>query len=141
MAQTNDHKSHDLLHALATLSVLATIITMSVVSMLRIVDHFRPRVGDILAFDSAKKVSPDSEPRITALATGSPSGSCVLDVAIMRKSDGSLIIEATRPGPIYIYRVHWAGGPTSDALTSCGVAANLLLSEVQITSLKMAATP
>jgi len=141
MAQSNDHKSRDLSTALAALGVIATIATMSVISMLRIVDHFRPKVGDIITFDPAKKASPDSDPRITVTAAGSPSTAwCILDASTMRKSDGSLIIEATRPGPIFIYRVHWAGGPTSDAQTSCGASVNLLLSEVQITSLKLAAT-
>ena len=138
MAQTNDHKSHDLFVTLATLGVVATITATSFLGMLRLVDHFRPHVGDIIAFNASKKVSPDSEPRIAVILPSA--ASCILDVRTMRKSNGSLIIEATGSDPTVSYHVHWAGGPTSATETSCGVSANLSLSEVQITSLKIAAS-
>jgi hypothetical protein len=138
MAQTNDHKSRDMSITLASLGLVAAIAAISVVSMLRMVEHFKPRVGDIIAFDASKKVSPESEPRIT-IGTP-PIASCILDVRTMRKSNGSLIVEATGPDPALNYHVHWAGGPTSDAETSCGASASLSLSEVQITSLKIAAS-
>jgi hypothetical protein len=140
MAQTNDHKSHDVFGTISTLSLLIAIGVTSIVSMLRIVDHMRPSVGDIIEFDATKIVAQDSEPRLEVKPVD-PSGValCTLDVQRMRQSNGSLMIEAMRPDPIFNYRVHWAGGPTSEARSSCGISANLLLSEVQITRLKMAA--
>jgi hypothetical protein len=138
MAQTNDHKSNDPFVTLATLSVVAMIAATSVLGMLRLVDHFRPRVGDIIAFDASKQVSSDPEPRI---AVSLPSATtCILDVHTMRKSNGSLIIEARGSDPTVRYHVHWAGGPTSAPDTNCGASANLSLSEVQFTSLKLAAS-
>jgi hypothetical protein len=141
MAHTNDNKSHDLFSTISTLGLLFAIAATSVVGMLRMVEHLRPGVGDIISFDPMKVVARDSEPRIEVKPDSTlEMGSCILDVYRMRTSNGSLLIEATRPGKIFIYRVHWAGGPTSDAPTSCGNSANLLLSEVQITTLKMAAS-
>ena len=141
MAHTNDHKSQDIFSTISTLGLLFAVAATSVVGMLRIVEHLRPRVGDIISFDPAKIVSREMGPWIEAMPVGTPdAASCILDVRRMPMSNGSLMIEATRPGKIFIYRVHWAGGPTSDAQTSCGVSANLLLSEVQITTLKMAAS-
>ncbi len=138
MAQTNDHKSHDPFVTMATLGIVATIAATSVLGMLRLVDHFRPRVGDIIAFDASKQVSSDPEPRIAViLPSAAP---CILDVRTMRNSNGSVIIEATGSDPTVRYHVHWAGGPTSAPETSCGVSATLSLSEVQFTSLKLAAS-
>lgn len=140
MAHTNNHKSRDVFSKISVLSLLATVGAMSIVGMLRIVDHMRPGVGDIILFDPANIASQDMEPRLEVRPVDtSHVASCTLDVQRMQQSSGSLLIEATRPDPIFIYRVHWAGGPTSDARTSCGTSVNLLLSEVQFTTLKMAA--
>jgi hypothetical protein len=138
MAQTNDHKSNDPFVTMATLGVIAMIAATSVLGMLRLADRFRPQVGDIVTFNAGKKVSPDSEPRIAVILPSA--ASCILDVRTMRKSNGSLIIEATASDPTVSYHVHWAGGPTSATETSCGVSANLSLSEVQFISLKIAAS-
>jgi hypothetical protein len=141
MAHTNHHKSRDLFGTISTLGLLFTIAATSVVSMLRIVEHLKPGVGDIIAFEPAKIVSNETEPQIEVRPAVTPNvSSCILDVRRMRRSNGSILIEATRPDPIFRYRVHWAGGPTSDAPTNCGESANLLLSEVQVTTLKMAAS-
>jgi hypothetical protein len=142
MAHTNGHKSHDLFSTISTLGLLATIAAMSIVGMLKIVEHLRPAVGDIISFDPAKNVFHETESRIEVRPVStSDVVSCVLDLRHMRQLKGSFIIEATRPDPVFIYRVHWAGGPTSGADASCGESADLLLSTVQITALKMAAKP
>lgn len=142
MAHTNGHKSQDLFSTISTLSLLATIAAMSIVGMLKIVEHLRPAVGDVILFDPAKTVFRETESRIEVRPdTTSDVVSCVLDLRRMRQMKGSFIIEAIRPDPIFIYRVHWAGGPTSSAGANCGESADLLLSAVQITALKMAANP
>ncbi len=100
MAQTNDHKSHDVFGTISTLSLLIAIGVTSIVSMLRIVDHMRPGVGDIIEFDATKIVAQDSEPRLE-VKPADPSGValCTLDVHHMRQSNGSLMIEARQPDP------------------------------------------
>jgi hypothetical protein len=141
MAHTNDHKSHDLFTKISILSLVVTIAAMSILGMLRIVEQLRPGVGDAISFRPTQIVSHGMEPRIEVKsADKSGVASCVLDVRRMQQSTGSLIIEARRPDPILTYRVHWAGGPTSGARTNCGASAELLLSQVQFTTLKMAAT-
>jgi hypothetical protein len=141
MAHTNDHNSNDLFSTLSTLSLLAAIVAMSIVGMLRIVEHLKPGVGDIISFDRARIVPHDTETRIEVRPVGaSDLASCILDISRIQQSSGSFIIEAIGPDPIFIYHVHWAGGPTSSAQTNCGESANLLLSAVQITTLKMAAS-
>lgn len=141
MAQTNDHKSSDLCFRVGILGVAAALGAMSIIGMMRFVDHFRPRIGDIIAFDPQKVASPSSEPRMTVSHAGmTPEVRCILDARTMRQSNGSLIIEAALPETTFGYRVHWAGGPTSGTAASCGSTANLLLSEAQITALKMAAS-
>lgn len=141
MAQTRDDKSNELLIVLAKLSVLAIGATMSIVVMLRVVDHFRPRVGDIISFYPRKAVPPDNETSLDVTQAGAPPArSCVLNVRSMRMSGGSLIIEAEHAQPGFRYRVHWAGGSTSDALTNCGTSAELMLSQEEIGILKMAAS-
>jgi hypothetical protein len=142
MARTNDHKSQDLFSTISTLGLLATIAAMSIVGMLKFVEHLRPAIGDIILFDPAKAVFRETESKIEVSPdTTSDLVSCVLDLRRMRQLKGSFIIEAIRPDPAFIYRVHWAGGPTSSANASCGESADLLLSAVQITALKMAANP
>jgi hypothetical protein len=140
MAQIKHDKSSDLFIALARLSVVAIIATMSIVVMLRVVDHFRPQVGDIISFYPIKAAPPDTETKLEVTPAGtSPARPCLLDVRAMRMSGGSLIIEAVGADSRFAYRVHWAGGPTSDARTSCGTSAEVMLSPEEIGVLKMAA--
>jgi hypothetical protein len=141
MAQTNDDNSSDFSIALAKLSLLVIVAAMTLVGMLRLVDHFRPRVGDIITFDPGKIASSDMETRIDVMRDGIPSAiACLLDVRVMRMSGGSFIIEATRSDQRFAYRVHWAGGPTGDGLTNCGVSADLYLSQEELGVLKGAAS-
>ncbi len=140
MAQTRDDKSSDLFIVLAKLCVLAIFATMSVVVVIRVVDHYRPRVGDIISFYPIKPVPPDTETRLDVAPAGtSMARPCILDVRSMRMSGGSLIIEAIRADSQFPYRVHWSGGPTSDVRTSCGTSAEVMLSPEEFAALKMAA--
>ncbi len=124
------------------LSLLAIIGAFSVVCMLRVVEHFRPRVGDIISFYPTKAISPETAAKIDVMPADSPSAKpCQLDVHAMRISGGSLIIEAVGTDSGFAFRVHWAGGPTSDARTNCGVSADLLLSQAEISALKLATSP
>jgi hypothetical protein len=140
MPRANNNKSNDLFISLVNVIMVITIIAVIVAGVLRFVDHFRPRPGEIISFDLAKSISPDTEPRMEVMPAGIASAnSCYLDVRTMRSSGGSLVIEAIQPGPSITYRVHWAGGPTSDGRTSCGESVELLLNHAQFIALKLAA--
>ena len=138
MTPTNHDKPPDLYLALANLGVVVIIMAMAIVGMLRLVDHFLPSVGDIVAFDHTKRASPGSEARITVRPAGAASAAaCVLDVRTMWQGGGSLVIEAMRFRPSISYRVHWAGGPTSEGPTNCGSVAELLLDQSDLVTLKL----
>jgi hypothetical protein len=142
MARTKDDKASDLSIATAKLTILAIIGAAAVCCMSRVVDHFRPRIGDIISFYPSKVTSAETATRIEVVPAGLPSAKpCLLDVHTMRISGGSLIIEAVGTGSKFVYRAHWAGGPTSDGQTSCGASAELLLSHEEFSALKMATTP
>jgi hypothetical protein len=49
---------------------------------------------------------------------------CVLKPAVMAAAHGSLVVEQRR-GDGRTFRIHWAGGPTSDGGADCGSAADL----------------
>jgi len=52
----------------------------------------------------------------------------MLNPGTMAKSRGSVVVEARRLSRPPVYRVHWAGGPTSRGATDCGTSADLVLS-------------
>jgi hypothetical protein len=61
--------------------------------------------------------------------------SCVLDVGMMQKSGGSLVIEERGAISANSYRVHWAGARTSEDATNCGTEADLVLSKSDLSLL------
>jgi hypothetical protein len=68
-----------------------------------------------------------------------PRRTCILDVRMMQRSGGSLIIEAVQFKPDRRFRLHWAGGRTSDGQEDCGASVDLSLSSIQIGALVFAA--
>ncbi|MBN8908261.1 MAG: hypothetical protein J0H99_16860, partial [Rhodospirillales bacterium] len=52
---------------------------------------------------------------------------CTLDVAAMRESGGSLIVEQRGGGKNPLFRVHWSGLRTAADSRNCGASADLLL--------------
>jgi hypothetical protein len=96
-----------------------------------------PRVGDLVAFDPAHHAPFDSTVRLTASRLRQTS--CVLDVATMQKSGGSLVLERRGSEPDRLYRVHWSGLRTSDDADDCGGQADLVLSRTDIDLLATAA--
>jgi hypothetical protein len=120
--------------------VLAAMLLAVVSGMAGIVHQaaeFGPRVGDLVSFDPANRAPFTSDAR---LAAGRPQQTaCVLDVATMQKSGGSLVLESRGSGPDRLYHVHWAGSPTSQEADDCGRQADLVLSRIDIDTLATAA--
>jgi hypothetical protein len=140
MTPTNDDKSNDLYDALVGMGLVGLILVVTIVSTLRLVDCLGPRIGDIITFNPAKKISPDGQASITVTPAGDLTAvPCVLDPRTMLASGGSLVIEATHPKPNPSYRVDWAGVHTSDGRTDCGAKAEFLLSQPDIVALMLAA--
>lgn len=102
----------------------------------RMAERFGPRVGDQVAFglDTRSQI-PSQETLAVVRADGS---ACRLDIALMQKSGGNLIVEERGPGPQRLYRVHWLGRATADD-GNCGAAVDLRLNDGQIATLAEAA--
>jgi len=96
-----------------------------------------PRVGDLVAFDPASPAPFTSDARLTAHRLRQ--AACVLDVATLQKSGGSLVLERRGSGPDRLYHAHWSGSRTSPDADNCGSQADLVLSRNDIDTLATAA--
>jgi hypothetical protein len=140
MPSTNDSRAGAWSALLMNIGIVGVIAAVSTAGMIGLVNHLRPRVGDIITFERATSAASEVDPRITVVsAEASPAISCTLDVRAMRSSGGSLVIEAMRSVPAITYRARWVGGPTSDGPDDCGAAAALTLDETDVAVLKVAA--
>lgn len=99
--------------------------------------EFGPKVGDLVAFDPAHRAAFDSNARLTANRL--QQSDCVLDLAIIQKSGGSLVLERRDSEPGHRYSAHWSGPRTSQDADDCGSQADLLLSLSDIDTLATAA--
>jgi hypothetical protein len=139
MMPTNDRKSDEVkavIVALATLTALGVILAAG---LIQLTDSLAPKIGDIISFP-ASRTSPITTASITADPAGvSPRQPCVLDVEVMRRFGGSVLIEAVQTKPDHRFRVHWAGARTSNSSTDCGGSADLFLTNAQVAALIFAA--
>jgi hypothetical protein len=96
-----------------------------------------PRVGDLVAFDPAHQAPFESAVRLTASRLRQRT--CVLDIATMQRSGGSLVLERRGSEPDRLYGAHWSGLRTSDDAQDCGAEADLVLSRSDVDTLATAA--
>jgi hypothetical protein len=86
--------------------------------------HAGPQVGDILAFVPARTTPSGGDTRL--LVYRPDQFGCVLDLDVLRRSGGSLVVEA-KTGGGGNFGVHWAGVRTSNDTANCGNNADLLI--------------
>ena len=120
---------------LASVTLLAAASGMT--GMARQAVFLGPKPGDIIAFDPAR--AHPSANGVRLIAGQASQKNCVLDLDTIRRWGGSLVIEQRGPAPERLYRAHWAGPGTSDDMTDCGPAADLLLSAADVSTLAAAA--
>jgi len=96
-----------------------------------------PKVGDIVVFSPADDRGASDAARIAVRRTGLPG--CVLDLDAIRRTGGSLVVEARLTRPIPAFRLHWAGLRTSVASDDCGNSADMIIEETDLTNLAFAA--
>jgi hypothetical protein len=138
MAPMNDSKSSDLYTALIGMGLVGAIAPIVIVGLLRWTDALAPHLGDIISFYRSERG--DTSARIKVLNMGGASTvRCTLDVHVMRKSGGSMVLESLQFNPRPSYRVHWAGGRTSDGDNDCGVSVDMVLSRSDVIALRSAA--
>jgi hypothetical protein len=133
----HDSKSRRIPQIVLLAAVTLVAAVSGVAALARQVAEMGPRVGDIIAFDPAHPAVLDDLARLTAARPGGKG--CVLDVGVIQKAGGSLIVEQRAAGADRLYYAHWAGPRTSDAASDCGTEADLVLSALEIDMLANAA--
>jgi len=95
-------------------------------------------VGDIVSF---AQVRPGFSPRVaftvTRLGPAGESTACRVDSRVMRRTGGSLVVEAIGPHGAYV--AQWVGGATSAGARDCGESAALRLNAQDIAALATSA--
>jgi hypothetical protein len=139
MTPTNDRKSSERHTAIAAVALVIVTGMVLAAGLSRLAEELEPKIGDIISFPVAK-IPSNSTAMIAADQADTLSGRhCVLDLHIMERFGGSLMIEGAQLGPSHRFRVHWAGARTSDGRDDCGRSADLLLNSVQVAALVFAA--
>ena len=125
-----DSNSSGIHSALLSVAAIALAGTVGMIGLLREVGDLRPKVGDIISFDPLAQFSRDMKAQLAAIpATDAPTVACMLDVRAMHAGGGSIVIEQRQPESPRAYRIHWAGGRTSNDGTDCGGSVDLLLDQ------------
>ncbi len=95
-----------------------------------------PRIGDIVTLPPGTEIPRALRFEIAArrkLGAGHDTwAACLLRAETMAQGGGSLVVEEHRPGGRPSYRVHWAGGPTSNGTEDCGRSADLEMSAADL---------
>jgi hypothetical protein len=99
--------------------------------------HSTARVGDIIAFEPSAEPGPETETRLPVDRPDRPG--CVLDLNTIRRTGGSLIVEARLADSGRRFLLHWAGARTSADSSDCGHSADLIADRSDMDILALAA--
>ena len=134
----SDYKSHGLISA-ALLAVVVSLVGLAgAVKIAQTAVTLGPAVGDIVQFDPRGYMPIDMKTQIDTTRTDAKS--CMLDLATIHRSGGSLIVEERlRVGGNPRYRVHWAGTRSADGAADCGPQDDLVLDDSNRNLLALAA--
>ncbi len=126
--------------ALRPAIVVAVCVLVAVIAVNTITQLARttPHVGDILVF-APSAVVPVGDDDTRLLVHRQDQFGCVLDLNVLRRSGGSLVIETEIGGNTKNFRVHWAGDRTSGDTGNCGADANLVIDHRDLSILALAA--
>jgi len=95
-----------------------------------------PAVGDVVAFDANFGVPADLPTRLSVVrADGTP---CQLDLGVMQRVHGSLVVHAATGESSRAYRLHWAGTHSSLGSGDCGASADIVASDGVMATLLVA---
>jgi hypothetical protein len=96
-----------------------------------------PQVGDIVAFVPST-TSPAGE-GVRLLVHRPDHSGCLLDLGVVRRSGGSLVVETRLDTEAGSFGVHWAGARTSNDPGDCGGDANLIVDRLDLDILSASA--
>ncbi|HEY1413997.1 MAG TPA: hypothetical protein VGF36_17760 [Rhodopila sp.] len=135
MRPTNDSTARFLLPTIAGLVCL--LLVVGAASAIAAMTHAVPRVGDIIAFTPVPNQTIEGSTRLIVHRPGK--FGCVLDLGILRRSGGSLVVEGEMTDAAGNFRVHWAGPRTSADTGNCGDHADLVLDGPELDLLALSA--
>ncbi|HVC62851.1 MAG TPA: hypothetical protein VND19_21115 [Acetobacteraceae bacterium] len=123
----------------ALLAVVVALVGLAgAVKIARTAVALGPAVGDIVQFDPGSFLPVDIHSQVRATRVNATR--CVLDLAAIHRSGGSLVVERRYPGhgdPRF--QVHWAGRRSANGAADCGHEAELMLNNANLDLLAMAA--
>jgi hypothetical protein len=134
--RTDDQKSSNLMTPLLLAGAAALASFVGAIHLAQAVAELGPAVGDVIDFRADRKAVVNMESGLDVSRVDHTA--CTLDVAALRRSGGSLVVERRLPGTPRLYQVHWSGTHTSQA-SDCGSPADLLLRDTDMEVLAMAA--
>ena len=114
--------------------MITLLVTMSAYDEWR---NATPRVGDLVAFVGSDEVS--TEDGLRLVAQRPTQSGCVLDLNVLQRSGGSLVVESQMIEAKGSFKVHWAGQRTATDSGNCGTNADLILSKHELRVLASAA--
>jgi|GEM_PF-3442544 len=120
----------------AVVAVVSLLGGITTVAVMNAIIHPTAHLGDIVAFTTAGTETGTADVRL--LVHRQDRFGCVLDINVMRRSGGSLIVES-QVGSGRNFRVHWAGARTTDDTASCGEQADLIVGSGDLDTLARAA--
>jgi hypothetical protein len=135
MRSKNDMIVGILIPAIAGLG--GTLLALTAVHAIAAMTHMTPHIGDIVSF-----VRQTGEPvgdGVRLIVHRSSQVGCILDLGILRRSGGSLIVESQVTEVAGDFRVHWAGERTSADSGNCGNSADLILDRRELDILALGA--
>jgi hypothetical protein len=113
---------------LATAIAVNAIVTMALAS---------PHIGDIVTFSPSAE--PQSEESARLVVHRQNRSDCVLDMRVLHRTGGSMVIETEAVGQPGGFGVHWAGARTSEDSTNCGGDADLTVAHRDLDMLALSA--
>jgi hypothetical protein len=127
-------------HTVILLAVGAGLVAMAALSgVLGVADFVRvsgPGVGDVVAFDASFGVPADLPTRVSVVRADGMQ--CQLDLEVMQRVHGSLIVDAATSESPHVYRLHWAGTHSSLGTGDCGANADITASDTVMATLLVA---
>jgi hypothetical protein len=133
------NKSHELMRLLLSAGAMMLTGVIGSVMLVEGMADVGPRVGDIISYPAGRELPDDVPGRIKVFRVERRVGTCVLDLRVLLRDGGSLVIEALERGAIPRYRLHWAGIRSSGDDTDCGPDADLLVGRIGVEALIIAA--
>jgi hypothetical protein len=103
----------------------SALLALTAVQAMARMTYMTTPIGEIVSFIPSADQSDEDGVRL--IVHRPDQFGCVLDLSILRRSGGSLIVERQVTKPAGRFQVHWAGERTAADTGNCGKSADLIL--------------